>query len=173
MIGIISLLGIIAISSTVPQIRATIDRIIASKDSDDITSRRGPLYELAIEKWKEKPILGNGWGAYVLASHERFGITTYGSDYMHAHNDFLELLCDKGLVGIMVYVVILFWIIKGTYRIRNNGYFQKFSFAYIVFFVLYSLTGTPLYIISNFVFLLITIIIKVKENEKNSSNNIQ
>ena len=171
-IGVISLLGIIAVSNAVPQIRTTIDRIAASKDSDDITSRRGPLYDLAIVKWKERPIFGNGWGAYVMASHDKFGIDTYGSDYMHAHDDYLEILCDKGLVGLCLYAALLVWIIKGAYRIRNNGSFQKFSFVYIIFFVLYGFTGTPLYIISNFVFLLATIIIREREDEKNRRNNI-
>ena len=169
----LSLIGVLAVSNTIPQVRSTIDRIAASKDSDDVTSRRGPLYELAILKWKEKPILGNGWGAYIMASHEKFGISTYGSDYMHAHNDYLEILCDKGIVGLAFYLVILVWILKKTYCARNGGYFNKFAFAYIIFYMLYSLTGTPLYIISNFVFLLATLIIYRREDEKNWRNNIQ
>ena len=155
-----------------PQVGVTINRIVASKDSDDATSGRGPLYELAIEQWEKNPILGNGWGAYVSASHEKFGAGTYGSDYIHAHDDYLELLCDMGLLGTVVYVAFLIWLIKSTYRIRNRGYFQKFSFAYTIFFMLYGITGTPLYIISNFVFLLVTILIKEKEDEKNRRNDI-
>lgn len=161
-IGVVSLVGVIAVSNIVPQIGVTIDRIVASKDSDDVTSGRGPLYELAIEQWEKSLMLGNGWGSYVLASHEEFGASAYGSDYIHAHNDYLELLCDIGLLGAAVYIVFIAWLVKGTYRIRNNGYFQKFSFAYIIFFVLYGLTGTPLFIISNFVFLLVIILIKEK-----------
>lgn len=174
-IGIVAFLGIFVISSSIPQINTTIDRIVASKDSEDVTTGRGPLYELAIEKWEEHPVLGNGWGAYTQFSHETFGTAKYKSDYIHAHNDYLELLCDRGMIGLIVYLMIIFWVIKNAYKMRNKGSFEKFALAYMIFFILYGFTGAPLQTISNFVFLLIVIVIimKGKINEKNRRNDVQ
>lgn len=171
--SIVAIIGISALSITVPQINTTINRIIETASSDDASSGRTPLYELAINEWQEKPIFGNGWGHYIEASHLKFGKSTYNADYMHTHNDYLEILCDKGIVGLMLYLILLIGLLSNAYRSRHVSTLHYFAFMYVLFYVLYGLTGTPISIPSNYCFLLISIIIiKGQNHEKNRRNNI-
>ena len=55
---------------------------------------REHLTEYAINYWKEKPIWGYGLDNFRLLDG------TYG---LYAHNNYAELLCDAGVVGIIIY----------------------------------------------------------------------
>lgn len=172
-ITIISIVALALLSSAIPQINTTINRIIESSKKDDISNGRIPLYTLAIEEWNKHPIIGNGWGHYINESHKRFGIDTYGSDYMHTHNDYLELLCDGGLAFCSFYVAILIYLLTKTYKNRQNTSFGYFSFQYMIFYITYGLTGTPISIYTTLAFLVFIIVKTAKEkNEKNRSYNI-
>lgn len=170
--SIVALISIATLSVAIPQINTTINRIIETAGSDDASSGRIPLYELAINEWQEKPILGNGWGHFIEASHLKFGKNAYNTDYMHTHNDYLEILCDKGIVGLLLYLILLIYLLFKSYKNRHLGTLHYFAFIYILFYILYGLTGTPISIPSNYCFLLISIlIIKGQNNEKNRRNN--
>jgi O-antigen ligase len=64
-----------------------------------LTSQRGDLREISYQMIGDSPWLGTGVGTYrwVFPSYKdaRFG----GNFYEHAHNDFLEVLGEQGLIG--------------------------------------------------------------------------
>ncbi len=64
----------------------------------DLESGRWPLWQVAIAMVRDRPWLGHGWGTFVgLAPAYRPRPT--GLYYDHAHNDYLELLAETGIVG--------------------------------------------------------------------------
>jgi len=67
--------------------------------SAGLSSDRGDLAKLTYRMIGEQPALGTGLGSYrwVFPSYkdERFGIYFYE----HAHNDYLEVLSEQGIVG--------------------------------------------------------------------------
>lgn len=167
-VGMVSMVIIVMSANFIPQIRTTFDRIIETKSMDDVSNGRGPLHRLATQEWARSPIIGNGWGYYTEKSHETFGVEEYGTDYIHAHNDFLELLCDVGIIGLIIYLVLLLKLMIRSYKERNNGSLQKFSFLYIMFMVMYSLSGTPLYLIPTYSFFILVIMEKIYEKNRRS-----
>ena len=95
--------------------------------AQDITSGRVQLWKIALGVFWDHPIFGVGWeqfGQYVPASfsaiHGRGAVT-------HAHNDYLELLCENGVIGAFFVIVPLFSIflitVKQALRLNNAKQF--------------------------------------------------
>ena len=139
--------------SSVSFVGKILDSIAGAIDGKDITSGRTRLYIWAIELFKRNPIVGIGWGRYRTTV---VGNVTLFSE-LEAHNIYFQLLAETGIIGFIVFVTtfIIFW---NSTRIalcdivqRNSSLETEwrnllyFSFAYQTYFLLYGLTGNPLY----------------------------
>lgn len=153
----IAIPGVILISWNIPQVNTTINRIMETSQESDISNGRTSLYSLAIREWGDSPIIGSGWGHYISTSHKEFGWSA-GVDYIHSHNDFLELLCDCGVIGFTVYAIMLLLLIIVSYKQHISGKNDPFAFMYILFYVIYGFTGTPLYLISTFSTMVLSVV---------------
>lgn len=148
-------------SQYLPNLSSTINRLSSGQnDLTEMLNGREALYELAISGWKESPIFGNGWGSYIFRSNNTFGAITYGYEYMHAHNDYLEILCDTGIIGLSLYIVLLLHLLRKAYYVLRQQTHPTslaiFSATYLTFHILYSLTGSPIGTISALTFFTIT-----------------
>jgi O-antigen ligase len=79
---------------------------IASVDHD----LRPRLWALGLEHWKEAPLLGHGFGRGILAS-AFLPETPAGVDHppvRHAHNAFLNIALQLGIVGVAAFAAVLF-----------------------------------------------------------------
>lgn len=148
---IVALLGIILIS-TVPAFSTFLLRFQDTMESGDITNGRLGLWRLALTTFFRHPILGIGWKNFApLIS------TTYSTIRKYdVHNVFLQLLCEVGLAGSLIYYT---WIFANLYlsvvncrlylrncqRGRKERLYAAFSMGFQVFFFLYCITGNPLY----------------------------
>ena len=72
---------------------------------------RADMIEEAISRWKEKPLIGHGIDAYKRLSH-------YGC---YSHNNFVELLCDIGIIGFIIYYTSYILVAYKTLSRRNLG----------------------------------------------------
>lgn len=120
---------------------------------EDITSNRIFLWLHAWETFLQNPILGIGWGNF---KETVIGTVTVHTE-MEAHNIYLQLLSETGIVGtvsiLAPFFITYLYTIKTTRRIsRNNDMYSskwKFSVLYSffiqTFFLLYGITGNPLY----------------------------
>lgn len=149
--SLILIVSFIVAYINVPQLKQVIDRFaVASDDLNDFSSGRIEYFWVyAIDMFLDSPIFGKGWRAF---KYSEMG-TLNAND---AHNIYLQLLAEVGLVG---FVLVLFLMIRAliiTYKaIRENEVFlclsdksiriMKMSFAYQIFFILYGFTGNPLY----------------------------
>lgn len=86
-----------------------------SGQSVDFTSGRFQLWGLAVDMFKDNPILGIGWGGF--AKHG--GDMEYLKD---VHNCLLQLMCETGLIGT---ILICFPIIVITRRLFRLGNCRK------------------------------------------------
>jgi len=85
-------------------------------------------WRVAIDAWKEKPILGWGPFNYVYAFNEKYQGTqmrhnAFGETWFdNAHNFFLDTLATQGILGFLAYValfvVALFLLVRGYWRGR-------------------------------------------------------
>lgn len=80
-------------------------------EEDKSLSQRARYYQAAFESFLEKPIMGKGIGTWEFESipYERLEMKNYVVPY-HAHNDYLEVLAETGIVGMILYFGMIFFI---------------------------------------------------------------
>lgn len=149
---IVILLVVIAafllISRYIPELLFVIDRFIIQ---DNLTNNRLPLYTMVRELFYNKPAIGQGWGSFRHIYFERYGAVAY-TPYLDAHNVYLQLLAELGIIGLALFLLVSMSTVVGTVRLaqrfRKEG---KDAFAITasagiqIFFLLYCITENPLY----------------------------
>ncbi len=76
-------------------------------DANFATVERVAHWEAAAAMWTDRPWLGQGPGAYADA-YPRFQLPRWSDPLGHAHNIYLHLLAEGGLVGLAGYLVFYF-----------------------------------------------------------------
>lgn len=112
-----------------------------SESGESISASRDLLRLEAISVWEDNMLFGIGWN--------RFG--TLGFDYTTVHNVFLQLLCETGIIGALLILIPIFNSLSVTIKLirrhsdTGNAPYLLFSAFYQIFFIVYFLTGNPLY----------------------------
>lgn len=135
------------LSKYIPSISETFVRF-----SEDGDSGRSVMYLLAINMFLENPILGKGTGAYKLQYHIYLAQDVQHM-YLNAHNVYLQLLAENGILGLVLFVYAAFYtLLKSISLLRKfhkegtkNEKTMYTSVAFQIYFLLYCLTGNPLY----------------------------
>lgn len=81
------------------------------RGSYESTSMRMEMIKFGLEKAKESPIFGYGLNNY----RDLFSYTTwnvYGIGGVYAHNNYIELLVNNGIIGLISYYSIYVYLIK-------------------------------------------------------------
>ncbi|MGN1131263.1 MAG: O-antigen ligase family protein [Ruminococcus sp.] len=144
--GVIILVGVYIAYLLFPVLFAVFDRF---SNSDDLLSNRGYLWEYAWDLFKSSPIWGHGWGYY--ANSIDININSADVSNINAHNIYLQLLADTGIIGTLIFLVpmifTLFVSIKLIKRNKNDGIAPElaFSLCFQIFFLIYGFSGNPLY----------------------------
>ena len=119
--------------------------------SGDVTQNRVIFWDLALQWFRAHILLGIGWGQFQSMC---LSTTGYAA---HVHNVYLQLLCETGIVGSVIYVgwmafnllsaISLYQgIRKKEYSVsKEDEYLMAFSLCFQLFFLLYCITGNPLY----------------------------
>lgn len=143
---------LLAILGTIFLLFVGFDQIVKVLFSDEVTNGRTLLYRKAIEYFMENPLWGLGWAGY----RHTFNIQRNGI-YYEAHNVYLQLLCETGIIGIACY--ILFFVInirqsllvlRNVKNMKDDSYKKYIYFAlYLqIFFLFYGISGNFLYDLS-------------------------
>ena len=81
--------------------------------SDSSTSSRIPLYAAALEVIKKDPLSGAGLGtAAVQAYIKEFNLYHGEAPFVHAHNFYMQVWIEAGLLGVVGFVGGMLWNIK-------------------------------------------------------------
>ena len=110
----IALLAIFIISSG-----SVIPRLLnaLSSESDYNTLSRFSLWEQSINGFLMSPIIGIGWGNYGFFSPQSYS----SGIFTHAHNSFLQILCEGGIIGLLAFLFLGIQIIRRLYLKRCFG----------------------------------------------------
>lgn len=137
-LGILGIVGLFLIFN-VPVLYDTIGNRVASMLAgytgggtavDESTEDRILLTRWGIEWFKQRPLLG--WGI----DNYRIVLTTFHPNYpisYYAHNNYVELLVDVGVVGTLVYYYIHVKCMKSALKMRKHLTLEQFFFAGILF----------------------------------------
>ncbi len=94
------------------------------------------MAEEAIELWRESPIIGQGAGQFAA-------LTKWGA---YSHNDYTELLCNLGVLGLLLYYALHICIIGVSVRPALKGSAVHQTALAIVFLMLLMDTATVSYV---------------------------
>lgn len=117
LLAMIALMIILQAAGVLERFMLTFVRIQANfrGASIDITSGRIVLWSLAISLFKSSPLLGIGWGNYA-----NFAPVINGEDVAEAHNNYLQVLCESGIVGFILIIVPIIIVYVDTIRVLRK-----------------------------------------------------
>lgn len=115
-----------------------------------------------IEMWRvswlifrDNPLWGVGRGNYTEAARkyvERGGVSFDVAEHGHPHNAYLEMIVSKGIVGLAVFLVLLFYPLAHFWRTRaRSPDTALLGVVLVTGFALFSLTDASTYIKGNFI----------------------
>ena len=115
------------------------DRISAIQidENDQSINERLRFYSAALTSIKNKPILGIGVGNWKIESikYDAKYLTGYRIP-LHAHNDFLQVGAESGLIALMFFISFLFY---PFYSFLKKGLYKKLDMKFFVFLVMLSI----------------------------------
>lgn len=138
--------------STASVFQTTLTRIIAQENAD-VFSGRIIIWEPMWRDFLSSPFIGSGWGAF----RYNYSYLMMGNDRMtDGHNVYLQLLYETGILGFLAIGSLFFISFRKTYQlyriIQKDPFFQAsekelmlFSVSMQLFFLMYCMTGNPLY----------------------------
>lgn len=98
-----------------------ISKLIKFSDSGDVSNGRDDLYISAIKMIKNSCFLGNGVGYFENHGHS-----------IYVHQFFLQLLCEAGILGMLLFIFPLFQFVKKIVTAPANS-FANIYIAYFCF----------------------------------------
>lgn len=83
-------------------------------DNDaSITTRLG-VYQIAVERFFEYPLLGVGIGGF----NKEYEGNKLPAALKYPHNIFLEFASEFGIIGLALFLILLYWMLRETYKIH-------------------------------------------------------
>lgn len=150
LIALSGVLVLLLAAQFIPHLLNVVNRFIETEESGDIEMGRGITRALALQLWLENPLFGIGWDAFKYYYREFNGV------FLNVHCVYVQLLCEVGVVGALpFYLFFVISIVKAVLLLRRMTLDHEENFSkhlvliysvYIqIFFLLYCLTGNPLY----------------------------
>lgn len=140
-----------------------LEYISVAKNGGDITNGRLSLYANAIKEFVDNPIFGIGWGRYSIL-YETSG----------AHNIYLQLLCECGIIGFFVTLACMgaalrkcISQLKKAMHIRNQYIIIicKMGLFLQVYTLVYGMFGNPIYDQNYLIVYIIGLMLSVSVNK--------
>jgi len=133
-----------------PLLHGNINSVLQAFGRDGTLTGRTQLWAILLDKAMLKPWLGYGYAAFWQGRSSVSGEVTeaFGNWYpTHAHNGFMDLLLDLGLVGLSVFISTFGVIFFRAYRlaIRPHSNIDYWPAMYMSFFMLYNLAESDLF----------------------------
>lgn len=152
----VALIAFYLASLFVPEIAKVVDRL----NGAELDEGRSDYYAICLELFQSSPFVGHGWESFTTALYQS-GIADLrrlylsGNLHQNAHNVYFQLLAEEGLVGFLLFLSFaLTSLILAVRTARSSfspiGKLCALSLGVQVFFLLYCITGNPLYDIAEY-----------------------
>ena len=138
--------------------------------SDNSSTDRFAMWGLALSNFVRSPLLGIGF----MNFREQYS-TNLSSQFIRdladissytrldAHNVYIQVLCEMGIIGFVIYIMAIVFLLKYTFRAlkyfsdiqdHQNRYAAMLSLCFQIFYLLYSLSGNCLYDMTFYLYIL-------------------
>lgn len=174
------------LAQVVPEISYVFERFHSVGD-DTASLERLAMWRLAFEKFKLHPILGNGFWSFRNFYAEELAPIWHANSaryqYLDAHNVYIQVLCETGIVGATLYILAISLLLHRTIKLVRQvrlyhsvelRFGAMFSLCVQIFYLAYSLTGNCLYdIIFYFYALAAAMTLAIEKVSKSCGRNIE
>ena len=131
-------IGVLALANT--------EAIFTALGKDPTLTGRTPMWLAIIDMIERRPLLGYGYSAFWggLESASAPVLLRIGWNTPHAHNGFLDILLQLGVVGMLVFLFALFTAARNGVRMvrADHGSVALWPLLFLSFLVLYNITET-------------------------------
>lgn len=134
---------------TIYYVSTNLDSVTTHLDKDPSLTGRTDLWRYAIDSIKDKPLLGYGYEAFwtydsVPARRIREAINWDSAP--HAHNGYIDLTLEVGLIGLLAYLVLLAILGKRAYVYFMTGPegYRRWPATFLAFTFFYQLTESSM-----------------------------
>jgi O-antigen ligase len=104
---------------------SSLTRIAETATSKDITTNRVHIWSVTLEIIKNNLPFGAGIGAYGV-SYTKFDNSNGLERVEQAHNDYLQVLSDMGVVGLLIGAFFVFWLFRtGLQSVKTKNAFRR------------------------------------------------
>lgn len=146
---VLAAVAVYIVSLFIPQVMNAYNRILQGLAENNLDNGRDELSVYALLAFSSARLFGHGWSWF-----SQYNIISPGD---HAHNTYYQLLCETGVIGFTLYVgYLVIMLIRGitllTKICRRKQNYQPHdrvvaccAVAYELFFLMYMVTGNPLY----------------------------
>lgn len=83
------------------------DNVLGQNLQDPSSELRMALWRAAIQQWALRPVVGTGSGTYLYYGRQFRADWVQGGDPSHAHNDYVQMLAEYGLVAAAGFLLFL------------------------------------------------------------------
>lgn len=118
-----------------------------SEKTIGMSSTSGRVYYVkkAIEAFKDKPIIGHGFGTfggsatitYSSPIYEKYGITWN----FYSDNQYIQILAETGIIGTALMAIFFIYLLFVTWNLRKSCFFSPL----LVYFIVASISGGMVY----------------------------
>jgi O-antigen ligase len=114
----------------------------------NVEQSRQTSFALTFQATREYFPIGSGLGSFQPIYHTQEPLASVSSTFMnHAHSDWLELLLETGLPGIVLAACFLYWAVRrarAIWRAEDRDYFAQAAVIAVVAMLLHSIVDYPL-----------------------------
>ncbi|MGC2237253.1 MAG: O-antigen ligase family protein [Pyrinomonadaceae bacterium] len=104
---------------------SSLTRIAETAASDNITTNRTHIWNITLSVIKTYPIFGTGLGGYA-AAYTNFDTMNGAMRVEQAHNDYLQILTDAGLIGLVIAAFFVFQLFRnGLRNAKESNLFNR------------------------------------------------
>jgi O-antigen ligase len=104
---------------------STLTRLAETAGSKDPTSSRTQIWETTLDVIRQNPILGAGFGAFGVA-YTQFDPMNGRERVEQSHNDYLQIVADAGIVGVLLGALFVFALFRdGWRRLESKDTFRR------------------------------------------------
>jgi len=114
--------------------------------TDESTNQRIQFYSIALDLFANKPIVGHGLGSWKYESlkYKDSASKTILVPY-YTHNDFLQILVELGVLGLLIYFVFLKNLLRRLMVKLQNTDAKKIVLIAIIMFVFNTMLNFPIH----------------------------
>jgi O-antigen ligase len=156
---------------------SNIDRFKGFFNSDS-ASERASIWGNSLKMVKEHPILGVGSGnwqlnipSYGLSNYDNWLVRRSLTTFQRPHNDFLWVLCESGIIGLIFYLSIFIFAFYYLIKIIKNNFLESINalilLIFLIGYMIIAFFDFPLERIEHQLFLMLMLSLVIVDYHKN------